>query len=100
MENINADLIQRCKARDEKALHLLYRESYSLMKSIVLRYVFDQNEVADVLNRGFVKVANGLKSYDINKPLAPWIATVMVNESPDYVRRTLRAKVKEEPYRL
>ena len=65
-----------------------------------MRYVFDQNEIADVLNRGFVKVANGLKSYDINKPLAPWIATVMVNESLDYVRRTMRAKAKEETYRL
>jgi len=99
MQGIDADLIHRCKAKDEKALYTLYHECYSLMKSIVVRYVFDKNEVSDVMNRGFVKVVGGLSRYDSAKPFAPWLATIIINESLDYVRRTMRLKAKELAYR-
>ncbi|MFT4565427.1 MAG: RNA polymerase sigma factor (sigma-70 family) [Saprospiraceae bacterium] len=95
MTGINANLIKRCIASDEKALYILYSECYSLMKGIALRYVYDQNDISDVVNRGFVKIVRGLKSYDVNQEFSPWAATVMIHESLDYVRKIMRQQPKQ-----
>ena len=95
MTGIDAKLIKRCIASDEKALHLLYSECYSLMKGIALRYVYDQNDISDVVNRGFVKIVKGLKSYNPAQEFSPWAATVMIHESLDYVRKIMRQKPKQ-----
>ena len=95
MIGIDARLIKRCIASDEKALYKLYSECYSLMKGIALRYVYDQNDISDVINRGFVKIVKGLKSYDQTQEFSPWAATVMIHESLDYVRKIMRQKPKQ-----
>lgn len=94
MTGIDNDLINRCRRSDERSLHLLYHQTYSLMKGIVLRYVFDRADVSDVINRSFVKVVKGLDKYDQNQPFAPWMSTVVIHESLDYVRRVMREKPK------
>jgi len=95
MTGIDANLIRSCIASDEKALYALYSECYSLMKGIALRYVYDQNDISDVINRGFVKIVKGLKSYDPAQEFNPWAATVMINESLDYVRKVMRQQPKQ-----
>lgn len=94
MKGIDAPLIKRCIASDEMALYTLYRACYSLMKGTALRYVYDQGDVSDVVNRGFVKIVRGLKSYDTTQEFEPWAATVMIHECLDYVRKVMRQKPK------
>jgi len=95
MKGIDAQLIDRCRRSDERALYTLYHQSYSLMKGIAVRYVFDKAEVPDIINRAFVKVVKALDKYDDKQALAPWMSTIVIHESIDYVRRVMRAKDKQ-----
>ena len=91
MQGIDADLIKNCRDKDELALYQLYRHCYPLMKGIALRYVFDRERIGEVVNSGFLKVVNGLSSYDHQQNFKPWLSTIMVRVCIDYVRQHMRS---------
>lgn len=91
MSDIDASLITQCVKRNERALNHLYRHCFSMMKGISMRYVFDKNNVEEVINGGFLKIVNGLDKYDQNQPFMPWASTVMLRVALDYVRKTMRS---------
>lgn len=91
MQGIDAVLIRKCREKDELALYQLYRLCYPLMKGIAMRYVFDRDRIGEVVNSGFLKVVNGLKSYDHQQSIKPWISTIMVRVCIDYVRKHMRS---------
>ncbi|MEL6389580.1 MAG: RNA polymerase sigma factor [Bacteroidota bacterium] len=94
MNELDERLLTRCRASDERALHQLYHHCYSMLKGIAVRYVFDRDEIPEVINRAFVKVVKGLDSYDQRQPLGPWVATITIHTALDYVRKTMRDKPK------
>ncbi len=94
MKGIDENMIRQCRNSDERALHELYCQCYSLMKSICMRYVFERSDVPDVINRSFVKIVKGLDRYDIEQPFAPWITTIVIHEALDYVRKVMRERPK------
>ncbi len=98
MDGINATLIEKCKRSDERALYTLYRQCYSMMKGITHRYVYNREDLQGVMNSGFVKIVKNLDKYDEQQAFGPWATTIMIHESLDYVRRTMRKKAKEEKY--
>ena len=91
MSGIDATLISQCIKRNERALNQLYRHCFSMMKGICMRYVFDKNNVDEVINNGFLKIVNGLEKYDQGQPFMPWASTVMLRVALDYVRKTMRS---------
>ncbi len=91
MSGIDATLILQCLKRDERALNHLYRHCFSMMKGTCMRYVFDRNNVNEVINSGFLKIVNGLDKYDQDQPFMPWASTVMLRVALDYVRKTMRS---------
>jgi len=98
MKAIDSSVISRCIDKDERALYSLYQHTYSMMKGVSLRYVFDRSKCDDVINTGFLKIVKGLKSYDSTKEFMPWAKTVMIRVALDYVRKTMRSNDRKTDY--
>ena len=98
MKVVDSSIISNCIDRDERAIYTLYQHTYSMMKGVALRYVFDRSNCDDVINVGFLKIVNGLDKYDNTKEFMPWAKTVMIRVALDYVRKTMRSNQRVTDY--
>lgn len=55
--------------------------------SISYRYQSNYDDAVYLVNTGFIKIINGLKSFDNTKPLEPWMKVIMVNVALDEFRK-------------
>lgn len=85
-----------CIQKDRVSQHLLYKEYYSYCMAICRRYAIDDDEAADVLNDGFLKVFTHISKYDFSKPFKPWLARIMTNTAIDHYRSNLKFSVHED----
>jgi len=58
----------------------------------------DEDEAADVLQDGFIKVFRNLHTFDQSRRLAPWIARIIVNTALEHIRKNKRANEIIEDY--
>ena len=80
-------LIEGCKKNDRKAQGLLYSKFYVQMAALCARYVSNQQDAAQVLNDGFLKVFRKIHSYDAAKAgLSTWIGKIMINTAINFLR--------------
>lgn len=84
--NIDQSIINACIKRDAKAEYALYRHCFGLLMPVCYRYVKNEDDAADLLNKGFLKILNNLEKYDPEKPFTTWIRKVMVNTIIDEFR--------------
>jgi len=85
-------LIRQCIKQDTKAEYALYRECYAILKPLCYRYVKNDDDAADLMNRGFLKILNSLAQYDETKPFDKWIKTIMINTIIDEFRKNKKLK--------
>ena len=55
--------------------------------SVCIRYTRHEQEAIEVMNTGFYKIFKSLNTYDANRPIEPWITTIMVNSALTYVKQ-------------
>ncbi|KAB2814766.1 RNA polymerase sigma factor [Phaeocystidibacter luteus] len=79
-------VIQACRDNNRLAQKELYQHFYGYGMSVAFRYVNDREDAVEILNTAFVKIFKNLDSYDIEKPLKPWIRRIMVNTAIDFLR--------------
>ena len=85
--NVDLDLITACINKERKAEYELYKNTYSYLMSICIRYVNSQEEAKEMLNIGFLKVLTNLNKYKPEVPFKAWIRKVMVNTLIDEYRK-------------
>jgi RNA polymerase sigma factor (sigma-70 family) len=90
--NIQPTLIASCIKRDRKAEYELYKNTYSYLMSICLRYTRDKDMASEMLNVGFLKILSNLEKYNLAIPFKVWIRKIMVNTLIDEYRKTKREK--------
>jgi RNA polymerase sigma-70 factor (ECF subfamily) len=90
--NIQPQLIALCIKRDRKAEYELYKNTYSYLMSICLRYTRDRDMASEVLNVGFLKILNNLEKYNLAIPFKVWVRKIMVNTLIDEYRKHKREK--------
>lgn len=81
------ELIEGClrgKAHCEKAL---FDRFAGKMMAICLRYAPDHSEAEDILQDGFVKVFENLKSFRFEGSLEGWVRRIMVTTALKYLRK-------------
>jgi RNA polymerase sigma factor (sigma-70 family) len=84
--DINA-VITKCKLGDRLAQEKLYRNFYSVMMQICLRYTQQEADALDVLNTGFLKVFKNIQHYDESKAtLYTWIRTIIINSCLSFIQ--------------
>jgi RNA polymerase sigma-70 factor (ECF subfamily) len=92
--NIQPTLIASCIKRDRKAEYELYKNTYSYLMSICLRYTKDKDMASEMLNVGFLKILSNLEKYNLAIPFKVWIRKIMVNTLIDEYRKNKREREK------
>ena len=85
---VDPELLTACRKGDRKAQHQLYKECYSPLMQVCVRYHNQQDEAVEVLNQGFLKVLTHLDRYRSEVPFKAWIKRIMINTIIDNFRRS------------
>lgn len=80
-------LIRGCKKGDRKSQRVLYESLYGKMLGVCLRYSRDMLEAEDLVQDGFIKVFDKIKSFNYKGSLEGWVRRLIINNSIDQIRR-------------
>lgn len=92
--NIQPHLIAQCIKQDRKAEYELYKQAYSYLMSICMRYSRDKDSASEMLNVGYLKILKNLNTYKPDIPFKAWIRRIMVNTLIDEYRKNKREREK------
>jgi RNA polymerase sigma factor (sigma-70 family) len=95
-DNQIESLLEGCIRQDRACQKLLYKKFYSYGMSICLLYTNNQEEAAEILNDGFMKIFSNLKQFDFTKPFKPWLRKIMVNTAINQYHQKQRQIKTEE----
>lgn len=88
LENTDLNLLwNACLANDRKAQFKLYQMFSNKMFAICLRYAQDNDQAADILQNGFIKVFSKSQLFDNKGSLEGWIRRIMVNTAIEMHRK-------------
>ncbi len=90
--NIEQGLLRQCIDKDRKAQFALYKQSYSFLMSICVRYTNNREDAQSLLNLGFLKLLNNLEKYKEEIPFGLWARRVMINTIIDEYRKNKKEK--------
>lgn len=85
--DINRSIIERCRSNDRKAQQALYTIYAPAMYGVCLRYYPNAEVARDVLQDGFIKVFENIRSFRFEGSFEGWIRRIMVNTALEYHRR-------------
>ncbi len=84
------EIIAGCKKNDRRCQSALYEAYYPLMKNVVSRYEFQEDDKSRLINSGFYKVLKNITKYNKKYSLATWIRNVVINNCIDEFRKSQR----------
>jgi len=87
---LDHDLIVGALKKDRHLQEMLYRKYADGMFSVACSYSENEDEAADILQEGFIKVFRNLKSHDQSKSLGGWIRRIIVNTALEYYKKKKR----------
>lgn len=96
-----AELMSRAQDGDSAAYALLLNGITPYLRSIALRYVYRSEDAEDVVQDILMSIHSARRTYDPQRPFAPWITAIARARSIDYVRRHIRTSDREidiEPF--
>jgi len=88
-------ILERCKAGDEKAFAELYHLFAPKMLGVCLRYAKSKDEAEDMLQEGFIRVFQNLKSYRSQGSFEGWVRRVIVNTAINYYKTQIKYNTTE-----
>ncbi|NQV03320.1 MAG: RNA polymerase sigma factor [Bacteroidia bacterium] len=90
------ELIDRCLSHDPSAQEALYKRFASKMYGICLRFSGEPREAQDMLQEGFLKTFQKLKSYRFEGSFEGWIRRIFINTAINVKRRELKFNVDQD----
>ncbi len=55
--------------------------------SFCLRYSKNTDDAVEILNDGFLKVFNNLKTFDLDRPFKPWFKRIVINTAINHLKK-------------
>lgn len=93
------EIIEGSLKNDRHLQEMLYRKYADAMFTVACNYSQSDDEAADILQDGFIKVFSKLKDHDEMRSLGGWIKRIVINTSIEYYRKNKRhIAVLEEYY--
>jgi RNA polymerase sigma factor (sigma-70 family) len=90
--NIEQELIRQCIDKERKAQFALYKQLYSFLMSICIRYCNNREDAQSLLNLGYLKLLNNLEKYRQEIPFGLWTRRLMINTIIDEYRKNKKEK--------
>jgi RNA polymerase sigma-70 factor (ECF subfamily) len=80
-------IINKASKGDQQAQYLFFKEYYSYVMAIALRYTKQKCDAEEVVNDTFLRIFKGLKKYNKKLPIKNWMAKITANASIDFLRK-------------
>ncbi len=93
--NDDRDYLSACMHSERWAQELLYKDYYSSMMSVCVRYSNDREDALDILHEGFIKIFTHINKYQVGTSLNAWMKRIMVNTAIDYYRKRVRRRTED-----
>jgi|SRR5690606_20391909 len=83
-------LLEGCINNDRKSQEMLYQSFAPKMMTVCLRYADSQYEAEEILQLGFIKLFNGMKSFAGKGSFEGWVRRIFVNTAIEtYKKKTI-----------
>ena len=89
-EPTDNELLVRYRNGDEDAFRFLVNRYKNSLYAFLRRFVNHQEVVEDVFQETFLQLYTSQESFDINRPLRPWLFTIAANKAKDALRKSQR----------
>jgi RNA polymerase sigma-70 factor (ECF subfamily) len=87
VNNMQQDLINRCKTNDQKAQFRVYKLYYKAMYNTSLRIVNDTMEAEDIMQESFLAAFEKINTYSGTVSFGAWLKKIVINRSLDALRK-------------
>src|SRR5512133_2775785 len=85
--NLHQDLIDGCKAGDQKAQFQIYKLYYKAMYNTSLRIVNDTMEAEDIMQESFLSAFEKIETYSGTVSFGAWLKKIVINRSLDALNK-------------
>ncbi len=86
----DVQLLQRYAAGDEGAFQEIVNQYKDSVYAFLRRYLNNRDLVDDVFQETFLQLYASRDTFDLSKPLRPWLFTIAANKAKDALRRRQR----------
>jgi RNA polymerase sigma-70 factor (ECF subfamily) len=86
----DADLLARYTAGDEAAFHEVVTRYKNSLYAFLRQFLNRRDLIEDVFQETFLQLFTSRDSFDINRPLRPWLFTIAANKAKDALRKWQR----------
>ena len=86
----DADLLARYAAGDEEAFHKIVSRYKNSLYAFLRRFLTREDLVEDVFQETFLQLFTSRDSFDVTRPLRPWLFTIAANKAKDALRKQQR----------
>jgi RNA polymerase sigma-70 factor (ECF subfamily) len=90
------EIISKCLRKDKLAQEQLFKLYFGKMMTVCLRYTNDKDTAQEILQDGFIKVFDKLKTFESSGSFDGWIRRIMANTALDALRKNKRLNWVEE----
>ena len=87
MQQIDNDIVERCKAGDRSAFRYVVQNCQGMVYSLSLKMLADVEEAKDVVQDTFIKVWQKIGSYDDRYGFNTWVYTIASRLCLDRLRK-------------
>ncbi len=85
-------IINQAQNGCKESLTLLLLNNKSIVVSVAQRFLFDHEQIEDIVQTIFAKVINKIKQFNGACRFSTWIYRIAVNECMDFIRKKTRRK--------
>jgi RNA polymerase sigma-70 factor (ECF subfamily) len=86
----DADMIHKCRNRDEKAFRILVEKFQSYTFNLAFRLVLNEDDAKDIVQESFIRVWKHIHRYDQKILFTTWLYKIVINLCYDYLKSARR----------
>jgi RNA polymerase sigma-70 factor (ECF subfamily) len=93
---VDETILEGCIAGKREAQYELYKKFASSMLAVCFRYTGTRDEAEDLLQEGFLKVFQNIKSFRREGSFEGWIKRIMINNALNEIKKKRRIPFLED----
>jgi len=86
------EIITKCIQKDHKHQVILYRMFVPKMRAVCRRYIMNTDEAEDVLQDGFIKAFDNIKTFQFKGSFDGWLRKIIVNTALNHILKNKKIK--------
>ncbi|MGH2272319.1 RNA polymerase sigma factor [Anaerohalosphaeraceae bacterium U12dextr] len=86
----DSELLERYRKGEEAAFREIVSRYKNSLYAFLRRFISQQDVVEDVFQETFLQLYSSRDSFDLDRPLRPWLFTIAANKAKDALRKIQR----------